>query len=127
MATVGYMEGTDPLILTSLNLDGIGTTPLGNGFDGHGKYIGHLTKQDDISLVITYLHKILPTTDMPIGARDFLSACRTHDIPVIVLVPGDKIERAKEVLGEDAVLHIILTPPEKAYDQTLEILNEVNG
>ncbi|MBN1286699.1 MAG: hypothetical protein JXB47_14975 [Anaerolineae bacterium] len=124
MATVGYMEGTDPLILTRLNLDGIGTTPLGNGFDGHGKYVGHLTKQDVISLVITYLHKILPTTDMPIGARDFLSACRTHDIPVVVLVPEDKIARAQEILGEQSKLRLTMVSPEKAYDTVIEILGQ---
>ncbi len=121
MATVGYMEGTDPLILTKLNLEGVGTTPLGNSFDGHGKFIAHLTKKDEISLVIAYLHKILPTSERPIGAQDFLGACRIHKIPVLVIAPQDKHERAAEILGESACI-VTMISPEQAYEKATEIL-----
>jgi hypothetical protein len=117
------MEGTDPLILTKLNLDGIGTTPLGNGFDGHGKYVGHLTKQDKVTLLITYLHKILPTTDMPIGAGDFLISCRTHDIPVLVIAPEEKFDAARAVLGESSDI-VTLVSPETVYEKALEIIQQ---
>jgi hypothetical protein len=121
MAIVGYMEGTDSLVLTRLNLEGVGTRPLGNGFDGHGKYVGHLTKQDNVSLVISYLHKILPTADMPIGAGDFLIACRTHGIPVLVIAPSDMFDRANEVLGNNLEC-VILVSPDEVYEKALEIL-----
>jgi hypothetical protein len=121
MATVGYMEGTDPLTLTRLNLEGIGTLPLGNGFDGHGKYVGHLTKQDEVAVVITYLHKILPTPEMTIDSRDFLTACRTHKIPVLIIVPPDKYDLAKELLG-DTASYVTLVAPEKLYAKALEVI-----
>ncbi len=121
MGTVGYMEGTDPLILTRLNLEGIGTLPLGNGFDGHGKYVGHLTRQDDVSLVITYLHKVLPTVDMTINARDFLIACRTHKIPVLVIAPEEYHQRAREMLG-DIAEHVTMLTPDSVYDTAMKIL-----
>lgn len=123
MGTVGYMEGTDPLILTRLNLEGIGTLPLGNGFDGHGKYVGHLTRQDDVSLVITYLHKVLPTVDMTIDAKDFLVACRTHKIPVLVIAPADKHDRAREMLG-DIASHVTMVAPDEVYERALAILRQ---
>jgi len=34
--TVGYFEGTDPLLLNKLVARGIGTLPISNGFDSHG-------------------------------------------------------------------------------------------
>jgi hypothetical protein len=115
------MEGTDPLLLTMLNLEGVGTLPLGNGFDGHGKYVGHLTKQDDIVLVITYLHKILPTPEMTIDARDFLIACRTHNIPVLVIAPGDMHDRAAEMLDTMAN-HATIVAPEVLYDKVMKMV-----
>ncbi len=102
MATVGYLEGTDPLVLTKLAAKGIGTIPISNGFDNHGKYINHLTKQDDISVVIGYLHKVLPTSVMTLTPRDLLFACLTHDIPVLLIAEKCDHEQARLVLGEVA-------------------------
>ena len=58
MKIVGYLDGTDGLFLTNLAIKGVDTLPLSNGWDNHGKYLGHITKQDNIALVVGYLHKV---------------------------------------------------------------------
>ncbi len=88
MAIVGYLQGTDPLVLTRLNLNGIGTTPLGNSFDNHGKYVGHITKNDRLSVVVGYLHKVLPTGIHTVSALDFLNACNVNNVPVLLIAPA---------------------------------------
>lgn len=120
MAIVGYLEGTDPLILTRLNLEGIGTTPLGNSFDGHGKYVGHITRNDGITVVVGYLHKILPTGVHTVAPPDFLNACRVHDIPVLMVAPADQHDKAVEALGEVSGWATVVTP-ETLYDEVLNI------
>ncbi len=122
MTTAGYLEGADPLTLTRLNLQGIGTLPLGNGFDGHGKYIGHLTKADGIRVVISYLHKILPTGELKVAPRDFLFACNTHGIDVLLVVPEEGHAKANELLGEIAEW-VTLVAPEKLYDEVVKRFN----
>ena len=118
MCIVGYLQGTDPLALTRLNLHGIGTTPLGNGFDGHGKYIGHLTKKDGVTVVVGYLHKILPTSVHDVTPRDFLYACHTHSIPVLLVAPAEQHDKARELLGEAADWAALVTP-EELFDEAL--------
>jgi hypothetical protein len=61
MGLIGYFEGTDPLVLANLSIVGHSTMPLGNGFDNHGKYVGHITKDDNVSVVVGYFHKIMPS------------------------------------------------------------------
>jgi hypothetical protein len=100
MATVGYLEGTDPVILTRLAAAGIGTLPLSNGFDMHGKYVNHLTKQDGVAAVVGYLHKVLPYNGAPVTPRDLLFACLTHDIAVLLIVGQSEQEAARKLLGE---------------------------
>ena len=60
MARVGYLEGTDPLLLSSLTAEGIETLPVANTWDGHGKPINQLGK-GEVNLVVGYLHKVIPT------------------------------------------------------------------
>jgi hypothetical protein len=115
MTTVGYLEGTDPLTLTRLNLRGIATLPLGNGFDGHGKNIAHLTKRDLVT-VVGYLHKVLPTPTTNLTAKDFLIACHTHNIPVLLIVPTAEHHLARQCLGEAADWATLVDPSE-LYDR----------
>jgi hypothetical protein len=100
MATIGYLEGTDPLILTRLAAAGIGTLPLSNGLDMHGRYVNHLTRQDGVGAVVGYLHKVLPYNGAPVSPRDLLYACLTHDIPVLLIVGEAEQEAARKLLGE---------------------------
>ncbi len=122
MAIVGYLEGTDPLLLTRLAVQGIGTLPLSNGFDLHGKYINHLTRQDGISVVVGYLHKVLPTPGMTITPRDLLFACMTHGIPVVLIAEKALQEQAYRLLGE-AVAYVRLVDPADLYSTILEIVS----
>ncbi len=110
MEAVGYLEGTDPVLLTKLAAQGIDTVPLSNGADNHGKYIVHLTAEDNISLVIGYLHKFMPSRERNISADDLLFSCMIHNIPVMVIAPTEDHERASAQLGPIAQ-HVILVDP----------------
>lgn len=118
MANVGYLEGTDPLVLTQLAVRGIGTVPISNGFDGHGKYINHLVPADHIAVVIGYLHKLLPTRERPIKPKDLLFSCMIHDIPVLLIVPTADHEAARNMLGE-AKDYVELIDPAELYQAVL--------
>lgn len=122
MAIVGYLEGTDALVLTKLAAEGIGTLPLSNGFDNHGKYMNHLTSQDGVSVVIGYLHKVLPTPEMIITPQDLLFACLTHEIPVLLIVEKSEHEEAKRVLGEVGN-RVRLVDPADLYHVVVEIVS----
>jgi len=115
MKTIGYLEGTDPDLLSKLVLEGHGTLPLGNGWDGHGKYINHLTKEDDVDAVVGYLHKIFPPEGSAEGPRDVLFACRTHKIPVYLIVPKEKHESARSYLRQMAE-GVTLVDPSEVYE-----------
>lgn len=122
MATIGYLEGTDPLVLTRLAAAGHGTMPLSNGFDMHGKYVNHLTKQDGVAAVIGYLHKVLPYAGAPTTPRELLFACLTHDIPVLVIAGRAEHEAARTLLA-DVRDRVRLVDPEDVYAAVLEVVS----
>ena len=121
MATVGYFEGTDPVILTRLAARGVATLPLSNGVDGHGKYVNHLTKADDISVVTGYLHKILPTSRQEFTPESVLFACRTHEIPVLLVVPAADHGVTRSLLDK-VVDYVTLVDPAELYERILEVI-----
>jgi len=121
MKTIGYLEGTDALFLTNLVAKGYETLPLGNGVDNHGKYIGLLSKSDNISLVIGYLHKVTPLSGMNLTAKDILYSCKMHEIPVILIVPEAEYENARKILG-DVANDIDLSDPKDLLDKVLTLL-----
>jgi hypothetical protein len=121
MATLGYFEGTDPTILTRLAAKGVGTLPLSNGFDVHGKYVVHLTKQDGVTLVVGYVHKVLPANGVAIAARDLLFACMTNDIPVMLIVEKAFQVAARERLG-DVRDRVKLVDPSELYESILKAI-----
>ncbi len=120
MATVGYFEGTDPVVLTRLASKGIGTLPLSNGVDTHGKYVVHLTREDDVSVVVGYLHKVLPANGVHFTPRDLLFACVTHDIPVLLIVEKAFHDSAGERLGEVSE-RVTLVDPADLYDAIIKV------
>ncbi len=122
MATVGYMDGTDPAVLTKLALRGIGTFPLSNGYDMHGKYIAHLTKEDGIALVVGYVHKILPTPGIAITTHDLLYACITHNIPVVLIADKEDHEEAKKLLKEYGD-KVRISDPKELYETIFWMLS----
>jgi len=121
MKTVGYLEGTDALFLTKLVARGIDTLPLGNGADNHGRYVGLLSKSDNISLVIGYLHKVIPTAEHTIAPKDLLYSCKLHKIPVMLIVPQELQEDAKKTLKE-AANDVILVDPKNLWDEVMKVL-----
>jgi hypothetical protein len=121
MSIVAYLEGTDPLLLTRLAAQGVGTIPVSNGFDDHGKYVNHLTSQDNVSVVVGYLHKVLPTSVITLTARDILFACETQTIPVLIIAEASDHEKARKLLGE-AADHVRLVDPDRLYEAILETI-----
>lgn len=116
MPTVGYLEGVDSLILTRLAVHGVGTLPVSNGFDNHGKFINAITERDEIDLVVGYLHKLLRTQRQGFLAEDLLDACYNCQIPILVLVPREHQERARELLGA-AKERVTMIEPGELYEQ----------
>ncbi len=121
MKIVAYLEGTDPLVLTRLAAGGIGTIPVSNGFDDHGKYVNHLTTADGVSVVIGYLHKVMPTSVMTLTPRDLLFACVTLNIPVLLIAEKSDHKKAQKLLGEMAD-HVRLVAPGELYEAVLETI-----
>jgi len=137
MKTVGYFEGTDSALLTELVANGFGTLPLANDWDGHGKSASHL-EPGVVDLIVGYLHKIVPPireserkeehpTTNSIGAFrglspfDLLYPAKTYGIPVLVIVPAEHHEAAKQVLGEAAGF-VTIVKPEDLEDKMRELL-----
>jgi hypothetical protein len=104
LARVGYFEGTDPLLLTKLAAEGVETLPVANTWDGHGKYVNHLSK-GEVNVVVGYLHKVIPaesvrTSSLSLMIDNMLSACKINDIPVLLIVPATLQDKAKKILGD---------------------------
>jgi hypothetical protein len=125
MARVGYFEGTDPLLLTKLAADGVETLPIANTWDGHGKFVNHLGK-GEVNVVIGYLHKVIPaeslrTASLALMLDSMLSACKAHDIPVLLIVPASVHDKAKKIVGEiGANIHMVA--PEELEAQVRKYL-----
>ena len=121
MATIGYLEGTDPLVLTRLAARGVGTLPVGNGADNHGKFITTISGRDDIDLVVGYLHMIMRTEHQGFLTKDLLQSCLDDGIPILIVVPEADQSIARQALGalSDA---IVLVDPGALYDQIAQML-----
>ena len=137
MKTVGYFEGTDPIILTELVANGFGTLPLGNDWDGYGKNASHL-EPNTVDLIIGHLHKIVPPSrptiekeipymKMGIGRYrgldplELLYPAKAYDIPVLIIAPAKYHKEAEDALGE-AKSFVTLVSPENLEAKIREIL-----
>jgi hypothetical protein len=121
MATVGYLEGTDPLVLTRLAARGVGTLPLSNGFDNHGKFITSVSSRDGIDVVVGYLHKLTRTQKQGFYPGDLLQSCLDCGITVMIVVPEADHALARQALG--AVGDVtMLVDPGKLFDSMAQIL-----
>lgn len=107
MARVGYFEGTDPLLLSKFAAESIETLPVANALDGHGKYVNHLSK-GEVNVVVGYLHKVIPAERERMTPDDLLFACKTLDIPVVLIVPATSRDKARKLLGDVGPnLHVV--------------------
>jgi hypothetical protein len=124
MATIGYLEGMDPLVLTRLAARGAGTLPLSNGADNHGKFLAAISERDGVDLVVGYLHKIMRTDQQGFYPRDLLQPCLDLGIPVLVVVPEADQAAARSALGPVSE-SIALVDPATLYEEiarTLQLL-----
>ena len=119
---VGYLEGTDGQLLTNLVVEGIDTIPVSNGWDNHGKTLGHITPSDNISLIVGYLHKVF-SRGMGVTAKDVLYNCILHKLPIMLIVPKSNWDAARECLGEIAD-GITLVDPEDVLGEILKKLGK---
>ncbi len=99
MKVLGYLEGTDPNVLTSIVLEGYETLPLSNGWDNHGKHLTLLNPADNISLVVGSLHKFIRLSDMTIFMA-MLATVKAYDIPVIFIVPKAFHAKAQKLIQD---------------------------
>ena len=111
MKIVGYMDGTNSEVLTNLFLAGFETLPLSNGWDNNGKYIAHVSRNDDISLIIGYLHKFFPIAKQ-FDLGDMLSAVKIYRIPLLFIVPESKQAKAKKLLDKKGLKYKFADPAE---------------
>jgi hypothetical protein len=116
MARVGYFEGTDSLLLSTLAAEGVETLPIANTWDGHGKPVNHLGK-GEVNVVVGYLHKVIPaeearTSLFKLMLDNMLGACKVHDIPVLLITPASQREKAKKLLGDTGPNVHVVAPEE---------------
>ena len=119
MGTVAYFEGTDPITLTRLTIKGVNSLPVSNGWDNHGKNINHITKEDKITAVIGYLHKVIPVQGMAITTKDILFTCKAYNIKVFLVAPDDLIDEARELVA-DAGDNITIVAPDELCGKLME-------
>jgi hypothetical protein len=120
MKTIGYLDGTDPGMLTRLILAGYETLPISNGWDGHGKPINLLMPYDNISVIVGYLHKFLRLADMRI-TEAMLSSVKAYEIPLVFIVPTGVHEEARKLVAALGVKHSIADPAD-AFDTVVKTL-----
>jgi hypothetical protein len=109
MKVLGYLEGTDPNILTSVMLEGYETLPLSNGWDNHGKHLTLLNPADNISLVVGSLHKFLRLEDMSIFSA-MLATVKAYDIPVLFVTPKDFHDKAAKLIDDKELKYEFVDP-----------------
>ncbi|MBN2082875.1 hypothetical protein JW859_11820 [bacterium] len=118
---VGYMEGADPLWLTTLQLLGYDTLPLSNGQDGHGLNIQLIMHGNRPDLVICWPHKLLYPGESDISPRDLLHATTLFEIPVLVACPLEFQTAAVNLLG-DLPANVRLVDPGEILAKAREML-----
>jgi len=126
MATVGYLEGTDPLVLTRLAARGVGTLPVSNGIDNHGKFITNISERDEIDVIVSHLHKITRTQRQGFLPRDLLQSSLDSGIPVLIVVPDVDQPAARQVLGQLGQ-EVLFVDPGRLYAEITRILSLSDG
>ncbi len=86
---VGYFQGTDPAVLTSLICEECDTIPISNGLDNHGMHVRLLNEDTKVDVLMGYLHKIYAPVGEETQAEDVFHICQTYQIPFLVLVPSE--------------------------------------
>ncbi len=116
---IGYLNGVDAMVLTRLSAKGIGTLPLSNGWDDHGKYIAHVTPADGFSAIVAPFHKVMAAPGDPVGPKDVLTSVIDSGIPLLIVAPKEVHAQAAVQLNNK---HVEFVEPEKLLDRLKVIL-----
>ena len=117
---IGYMEGTNPLWLTTLQVLGCDTMPLSNGFDGHGLNVQLISAKNKPDLILCWLHKLISPKSVDLSVRDLLHATTEFGVMVLVACPAEYHEVAVRILdGKPRNVRIV------APDELLNIAEEL--
>lgn len=109
MKIVGYMEGTNPEVLTQLLIQGYETLPISNGIDNHGKNIAYISTEDNITLIVGYLHKFIPLAP-GYTLIDVLLSVKVYKIPVLFIVPKEIQDKAESLITDKGINYKFTDP-----------------
>jgi len=118
---VGYFEGTDSGLLTSLICEGYDTIPLSNGLDNHGKHIGLVNEETRLDLIVGYVHKIVAPENVEMSAHDIIHLCSTYAMPLLLLAPQSLHNAARKLLQNPPDI-VKLVDPAQVVKEALAIL-----
>lgn len=113
--SVGYFEGTDSTLLTALVCEGYDTVPVSNGRDSHGAHVRLVNDKNRYDLLIAYVHKIFaPEETLPGDAsyEDVFHICQTYSIPLLLEVPRDLQDKARNILKDPPEVVQFVDPSE---------------
>ncbi len=118
---VGYFEGTDSTLLTHLICQGCDTIPISNGFDNHGRHVRLINENNRLDLLIGYLHKIYAPEDAETRYQDIFHICRIYRMPLLLVVPRELHDSARELLrGIPEEVHFV--DPAEQVERALALL-----
>jgi hypothetical protein len=124
--SIGYFEGTDAGLLTSLVCAGYDTLPVSNGYDSHGANVRLIDEQNRYDLLVGYLHKIIAPDVREashLSYQDLFHLCRTYGIPLVLEVPSGLHAKAREMLGDPPEV-VMFVDPKKVLDVCLGLLSK---
>ena len=127
--SIGYFEGTDSALLTSLVCEGYDTLPISNGFDNHGMHVRLINDENRPDLLIGYVHKIFaPERRLPTDPsyQDLFHLCRIYQIPLLLEVPEHLQEKARQLLDDPPDI-VRFIDPDDTLRVALEILRSDGG
>lgn len=127
--TIGYFEGTDSPLLTALICDGHDTIPISNGYDNHGAHVRLINQESRVDLLIGYMHKIYAPEGAKPGVatyQDIFHVCRTFGIPLLLEIPTELHEKAREILDDPPEV-VRFVDPTEMLATAREILSENAG
>jgi hypothetical protein len=120
--SVGYFDGIDPAVLTSLICEGFDTIPISNGYDNYGHHVRYLNEETKVDLLMGYLHKIYAPEDVETQIEDVFHICHTYQIPLLVVVPDRLHARALQKVDHWPE-EVQLVDPSQIYETVRKILN----
>jgi hypothetical protein len=122
---VGYFEGTDSTLLTSLVCQGYDTLPVSNGYDNHGRHVRLINEENRYDVLVGYVHKIYA----PDGRedpnyttfQDIFHVCQIHSVPLLLEVPAELHDKVQGLFGEPPDI-VRFIDPDDMLEACLEIL-----